>query len=91
MSTGQANRTQTSKANHVTVKNRKALNIEGAAMPNPLQWIKKHKFESHLAIFLMIIIPSMLMYPIGMNSNTTWTWVLLGIIVIANIILLVIK
>lgn len=52
-----------------------------------ISWIRNHKFESHLTAFLLMVIPSILFYFLGVGL----VWPLLGIFVLGNILAMVIK
>jgi len=52
--------------------------------------LTKHKFQLYLIAFLMIVIPPVPMYFAIMNGSSPLVWVLLPVIVLANILVLII-
>lgn len=52
-----------------------------------ISWIREHKFEAHLAAFLLMVVPSVLLY----FSSVGLIWPLLGIFALGNILAMVIK
>ena len=49
-------------------------------------WMKAHKFESHLAAFLLIIFPSAALYPAAQSGNPVLIWALLGLVALGNLL-----
>ncbi len=56
-----------------------------------MNWIREHKFEAHLAAFLLMVIPSILLYFINRGENVSILWGLIGIFAIGNIFAMIIK
>jgi hypothetical protein len=49
------------------------------------QWIKKHKFQFHLATFLMISLPALGLYSAAVSHQVYLQWVLLGLVILGNL------
>jgi len=56
-----------------------------------MQWLREHKFEAHLAAFLLMIIPSGGLYFAAQGGTTGVIWALLGLFVLANLFAIVLK
>ncbi|MBT3389125.1 MAG: hypothetical protein HN413_01815 [Chloroflexi bacterium] len=56
-----------------------------------ISWIRAHKFEAHLTAFLLMVVPSALLYFSNQAENAGPIWVFLGIFVVGNILAMVIK
>jgi len=62
-------------------------------MRNFANWrenLTKHKFQLYLVAFLMMVIPPVPMYIAARNSSTPVVWCLLGVIILANSLVLII-
>lgn len=57
----------------------------------PLNWLRTHKFEAHVIAFLLMIAPPIPMYLAARQGATAWIWPLLGLIVLGNLLVLVLK
>lgn len=51
-----------------------------------LAWMKAHKFETHLAAFLLIVLPSGVLYPAAQAENYTLVWGLIGLAALGNLL-----
>ena len=51
--------------------------------------LRAHKFEKHLAAFLLILLPSVALYFAAQGDQAGWIGVLLGLIVIGNLLAMV--
>jgi len=60
-------------------------------MNSMISWIRAHKFEAHLTAFLLMVIPSALLYFTNQSQGVVLIWVLLGVFVIGNILAMLIK
>ena len=49
-------------------------------------WMKAHKFETHLAAFLLIALPSAALYPAAQAEAYALIWALLGLVGLGNIL-----
>ncbi len=56
-----------------------------------MNWIREHKFESHLTAFLLMVIPSIGLYFTTQISGSGLIWALIGIFVVGNILAMIIK
>lgn len=52
------------------------------------QWYRKHQFTVHLVAFCLMVVPSILLYLAAGAGSSLWIWVLLGIVILANLVLL---
>jgi hypothetical protein len=48
------------------------------------QWLRRYKHIAHLIAFLMIMVPSAMLYPAAQQQILDLIWALIMIIVIAN-------
>ena len=56
-----------------------------------IRWLRDHKFESHLAAFLLMILSSIGLYlAVGRSSNEI-TNLFIGVFVLANLIAIFVK
>ncbi len=49
-------------------------------------WMKAHKFETHLAAFLLIALPSAALYPAAEAEAYALIWALLGLVGLGNLL-----
>lgn len=54
-------------------------------MPEIKQWIKKHKFQFHLATFLVISLPALGLYAAAVSNQIYLQWALLGLVIAGNL------
>jgi hypothetical protein len=54
-------------------------------------WLRKNTFNVHLAAFMLMVIPGALLYPAGINQAVGWIWVLIGLVVTGNILVLLVR
>jgi hypothetical protein len=50
------------------------------------QWLKRNKHLVHLIAFLMIMLPSAVLYPLAEKEATDLIWILMAIIVAGNVL-----
>ncbi|MBE0411835.1 MAG: hypothetical protein IBX69_19070 [Anaerolineales bacterium] len=50
------------------------------------QWLRRYKHVAHLIAFLMIMIPSAVLYPLAQHEATGLIWVLISVIVAGNVL-----
>jgi hypothetical protein len=55
------------------------------------KWLHKNTFKIHVAAFLLMIISSGLLYPAATSQAVGWVWVLLGLVVTGNILVLLVR
>lgn len=60
-------------------------------MTSIISWIREHKFEAHLTAFLLMVVPSALLYFTNQTETAGLTWGLLGIFVAGNVLAMLIK
>lgn len=56
-----------------------------------INWIKNHKFETHLTAFLLMVIPSVGLYFAANAGVTALIWGLLGVFAFGNLLAIVVK
>jgi hypothetical protein len=56
-----------------------------------LKKLSKNKFEAHLTVFLLMTLPSIALYYAAQSGAIALIWVLLGLVVLANVLVLLIK
>ncbi len=60
-------------------------------MNNFLNWLSEHKFQAHLTAFLLIALPSILLYFAAQQNTPGWTWALLGLIALGNLLAICVR
>jgi len=60
-------------------------------MLNLIVWLQKHTFEVHVAAFLLMLLPAIPLYFAAASSATGLVWVLLGLVVLGNLIVMLVK
>ena len=56
-----------------------------------LNWLTKNKFQAHLTAFLLMVISSIGMLFLMRQNNDGFTWLMVAIFVVANIIAIFVK
>ncbi|MBC8508041.1 MAG: hypothetical protein ISR58_08825 [Anaerolineales bacterium] len=56
-----------------------------------MNWIREHKFESHLTAFLLMVIPSAVLYFTLQTKSVGSIWALLGVVIVGNLLAMIIK
>lgn len=56
-----------------------------------INWLREHKFESHLTAFLLMVIPAGILYTVRSGQLQGIIWLLLGIFVIGNFLAMIIR
>ena len=59
-------------------------------MDNFIQNLKENKFKLHLPALLMMLIPPIAMYWAAQNGANALIWILLGIIILGNLIVIIV-
>ena len=54
-------------------------------------WLRNKTFKVHLAAFLLMIVPGALLYLAGIRQDVVWIWVLLGLVVTGNVLVLLVR
>jgi hypothetical protein len=54
-------------------------------------WLKNHPFKAHALAFLLIILPPIPLYAAARQGAFAWTWGLLGLVVLGNLLELCIR
>jgi hypothetical protein len=55
-------------------------------MRNKRSWLRKHKFESTLAAFLLITLPSAALYLAAQAGAAGWAAVLIALVIFGNLL-----
>jgi hypothetical protein len=55
-------------------------------MENMQTWINRHKFELYVLAFLLIMLPSVALYPAAQQGAEGWMWTLLALVVLGNVV-----
>ena len=50
-------------------------------------WLDRHKFAAHLAAFIVMVVAPVAMYLAARNGAEGAIWALLGLVVLANLLL----
>jgi hypothetical protein len=56
-----------------------------------IKWLRGHSYETYWLVFLLMITPPILLYRTAERGATLWTWLLLGIVVFANLLILFLR
>jgi hypothetical protein len=56
-----------------------------------LKKLSKYKFETHLTAFLLMTLPSIGLFYAAQRGAIAWIWGLLGLIILANVLVLLVK
>ena len=56
-----------------------------------INWLRKSTFRIYSLAFILMLISSLLLYPAAKSGAADWIWLLLGIFILTNLMLLVIK
>ena len=56
-----------------------------------LNWLSKYKFQAHLSAFLLMVISSIGMIFLKWEGSTPFTWLMIAIFAIANVLAIFIK
>ena len=56
-----------------------------------LNWLAKHKFQAHLAAFLLMILSSVGMVFLLWADNNSYTWLMVVIFAVSNALAIFIK
>ena len=56
-----------------------------------IQWLTKHKFQAHLAAFLLMIVSAIGMVVLMQEDSSALTWLMVTIFAAANLLAIFIK
>ena len=51
-------------------------------------WLKEHSFWVYVAAFLLITLPAIGMYAAARQDATGWIWILIGVVVAGNLVVI---
>ena len=51
-------------------------------------WLKEHSFGVYVAAFLLITLPAIGMYAAAWQDATGWIWILIGVVVAGNLVVI---
>ena len=60
-------------------------------MSGIFQWMRKHTYEAYLIAFTLMIVAPALLYNTVRQGWGGWTWVLLFVVVVGNLIALFVR
>ena len=60
-------------------------------MTRILNWIKAHKFETHVIAFLLMVLPPVPLYLAAQRGANGWIWFWLGLVIGGNLLALGVK
>lgn len=56
-----------------------------------INWLRAHKFESHLTAFILMVLTPIGLYFAANTDTIGLVWVLLGVFVLANLLAIFLK
>jgi hypothetical protein len=60
-------------------------------MQNLIRWLSAHKFTAHLSAFILMILTPAALYFAAQKDALGWIWGLLGVVILANILLIFVR
>ena len=51
-------------------------------------WLKEHSFGVYVTAFLLITLPAIGMYAAARQDATGWIWILIGVVVAGNLVVI---
>jgi predicted ABC-type exoprotein transport system permease subunit len=60
-------------------------------MTGLLKWLRTHKFEAHLIVLALLIVPPIPLYYAARNGAVGWIWALLCVVILGNILVLFVR
>jgi hypothetical protein len=57
----------------------------------PVKWLNNHKFTVHMSAFFLMILPPIPLYFAAQQGAIVWSWVLLAIVVLGNLLAISIR
>jgi hypothetical protein len=55
------------------------------------KWLLDNTFKVHLAAFLLMTIAGALLYWAAISQSVEWIWILLGLVVTGNVLVLLVR
>jgi hypothetical protein len=56
-----------------------------------INWLSKHKFQAHLSVFFLMVVPSIGMIALMQDEGSSLTWLMIAVFALANILAIFIK
>ena len=56
-----------------------------------ISWLSKHKFQAHLSAFLLMVVSSIGMIASMQDADSPFTWLMIAVFALANILAVFIK
>jgi hypothetical protein len=56
-----------------------------------MNWLRAHQFKVHTIAFLMMVLPPVPLYYAAINGNALAMYLLLGIVILGNILVLFVR
>jgi len=56
-----------------------------------LNWLRRHKFETHLFSFTLMILAAIGLYATIHANPAGWTWAYLAVFILANLVAMLVK
>lgn len=56
-----------------------------------IKWLRAHKFEAHLIVFALLIVPPVPLYFAARYGALGWIWALLGLVILGNLLVLFVR
>lgn len=56
-----------------------------------LNWLRRHKFETHLFSFTLMVLASIGLYATVNTNPAGWTWAFLAVFMVANLAAMLVK
>jgi hypothetical protein len=56
-----------------------------------IRWLSKHKFQAHLSAFLLMVVSSVGMIVLTQDEGSPFTWLMIAVFALANILAVFIK
>jgi hypothetical protein len=52
--------------------------------------LRKRKFELHLTALLLMLLPPIPLYFAAQNAAMVWIWILIGIVILSNLLVIIV-
>ena len=59
-------------------------------MKSTIKWLQSHRFEAHLIVFLLIVLPALPLYFAAQQGANFFVWGFLSLVILGNLIELMI-
>lgn len=60
-------------------------------MPDLRKWLRTNKFQAHLIVLALLIIPPVPLFYAARNGSVGWIWIWLSVVVLGNILVLFVR